>query len=91
MRFETQQKKHKVKQTKNELEKLITRRLRQNLDGPATSSQTQSAIQLLDSKPKILARDTDEEALKRMDKLKMQIEVMDSKLDNILYYQNTLR
>lgn len=91
MRYDTQQKQERASLLKKELEKIMTRRLRQNLDGPTLTSKTQSAIQLLDSKPKIYARDTDQEALKRLDKLKVQVEVIGSKLENVVFYQNTLR
>ena len=91
MRYDTQQKQEKLGQLKKELEKIMTRRLRQNLDGPTLSSKSQSAIQLLDSKPKIFTRDTDEVDLKRMDKLKLQVDVIESKLENVVYYQDTLR
>lgn len=91
MRFEAAQKKAKLNQLKMELEKIMERRLRQNLDGPELSNTTQSALLLLNSKPKIHARDTNASELKRTERLKVQIEMIEKKLDNVVYYQNTLR
>ena len=77
IRHEVSQKKEKLGQLKLELEKLIERRLRQNLEGPELSSSTQTALLLLDSKPKINSRDTNAFELKRTEKLKAQIDVID--------------
>ena len=77
IRHEVSQKKEKLGQLKLELEKLIERRLRQNLDGSEVSNSTQTALLLLDSKPKIHSRDTNTSELKRTEKLKAQIDVID--------------